>query len=92
MSIQSAWGLSLWQTVGVASRTAISLGLHRRDDVYLAAQSSFFTDSSALQAHNNHRKNVFWSLYSLDRLCMFILNKPPSIRDEDIDVDVSSLT
>lgn len=82
-------GPSYSQLVGMASRTALALGINRKDDVYLASCMAAFGTPEALDAHNEWRKNVFWALYSLDRVCVFILGKPPAIRDQDIDVDVS---
>ena len=40
-------------------------------------------------AHNQRRKDLFWALYSLDRLAAFIFNQSPCLADSDIDVDVS---
>jgi len=33
---------------------------------------------------------IFWSLYNTDREMVYMLGRPAAIRDEDIDVDVSS--
>lgn len=80
-------GPGLWQLVGMAARTAMAIRLHRRDDVYNALQLG--TPEMDAVRHNEKRKNIFWAVYNLDRLATFTLSQPPSIRDSDIDVDVS---
>lgn len=50
---------------------------------------AFGEDAAIASARNQRRKDLFWAFYSLDRLTMFALNRPASIKDEDIDVDVS---
>lgn len=89
ISLYEPGGPSLFQVVGFAARTALSIGIHRRDEVYFPSILDTFHDEAALRAHNEKRKNIFWAVYCLDRLAVFTLGLPPAIRDSDIDVDVS---
>ena len=89
MSIQESGGPNLWQVVGLAARTAIAIGIHRKDDVYLPPQAGTFADEKSLYRHNERRKNIFWAIYSLDRLLMFTLLRPGAFRDDEIDVEAS---
>lgn len=85
--------MSLWQLVGLTGRTAVAISLHRRDDIYMPTVYSSWPavgeEPAVVSARNQRRKDLFWAFYSLDRLTMFTLNRPASIKDEDIDVDVS---
>lgn len=96
LAIHAPSGLNLWQLLGVATRTAVAINLHRRDDVYLPtvfeAGSPDGQNSEEISAHNQRRKDLFWALYSLERLAAFILHRPTSLSDGDIDVDVGSLS
>ena len=91
MALREPDGPNLWHLVGLASRTALAISLNRRDSVYLPTVESGIDGEGLLQAHNERRTNIFWALYGLDRLAMFTLNMPPSIRDEDIDIAVSDV-
>jgi len=62
--------------------------LHRRDPAYA---NGFFDPNDAGWKLNEKKKNIFWAVYSLDRLASFIISQPHSIRDADIDVDVSAI-
>lgn len=88
MSIQEPDGPDLWQVVGLAARTAVAIGIHRKDEVYLPLVVGLFPDDYALTKHNACRKDIFWALYSLDRLTMFTFSRPAALRDHDIDVEV----
>lgn len=90
-AVHEPGGPSLWQLVGMAARTVITVGLHRRDEVYLASVMHTIQDETVLKVHNARRKNLFWAIYSLDRLATFSLSQPPALRDCDIDVEVSDL-
>lgn len=94
LAIHAPIGLNLWQLLGIATRTAVAINLHRKDDVYLPTVFGSATlqglDSEETSLHNQRRKDLFWALYSLDRLGGFVLNRPPSLADTDIDVDVSA--
>jgi hypothetical protein len=89
MAMREPQGPSFWQLVGLAVRTAIALDLHRRDDIYLGRHAFIGSDEAVLASLNEQRKNVFWAVYNLDRLGVYMFGRPPAIRDEDIDVDVS---
>ncbi|ORY32288.1 fungal-specific transcription factor domain-domain-containing protein [Naematelia encephala] len=65
--------ISLWHVVGLGSRIAVEVGLHRHQD------------SPSKEAEQ--RKRVFWSLYSLDRLISNALGRPFALPDADIDVE-----
>ncbi|KAI0891508.1 hypothetical protein F4806DRAFT_304861 [Annulohypoxylon nitens] len=91
MSIQEPDGPDLWQVVGLAARTAVAIGIHRKDEVHLPLVADLFQDEDSLQKYNECRKDVFWALYSLDRLTMFTLSRPAALRDDDIDVEMPSL-
>ncbi|ORY29824.1 hypothetical protein BCR39DRAFT_163840 [Naematelia encephala] len=90
VAIHEPGGPSIWQLLGLAARTAIALDLHRRDDVYLASVSGSM-DQAVLIRHNEGRKNLFWALYSLDRLTVLTLSRPPAIQDAIIDVEFPSI-
>ncbi len=90
MAIYEPSGSSLWQLVGIAARTAIAIDLHRRDDVYFARHPDVGSDETTRTLMNKRRIDIFWSLYNTDREMVYMLGRPAAIRDEDIDVDVSS--
>lgn len=96
LAIHEPDSFSLWQLVGLAGRTAVAISLHRRDDIYMPtvypSWPAVDEEPAMVTAHNQRRKDLFWAFYSLDRLTTFTLNRPASIRDEDIDVDVSLIT
>lgn len=83
---------NLWQLIGIAARTCLAIGIHRRDDVYLPmaklSPGAVAWSSEDLAVHNRRRKNIFWSVYGLDKLCTFILHRPPSLQEVDIDLEV----
>ncbi|KAK3320463.1 fungal-specific transcription factor [Cercophora scortea] len=62
--------------MGMALRMAISLGLHQE-----------VTSTSPLDASaREHRRRVWWSIYSLDRILTVKSGNPITIHDEDIGV------
>lgn len=65
----------LWYMIGLAMRTCIDLGLHRRpkhgDDDIVAAQ---------------RQRRLFWSVYALERTIAISMGRPPSLPDRQIDV------
>jgi hypothetical protein len=89
MCVQEPEGPDLWQVVGLAARMAVAIGIHRKDEFYLSYVAASFTDEGSLSKHNARRKDIFWAVYSLDRLAMFTLSRPSAIRDHDFDVEVS---
>ena len=66
--------------IGIALRMAISLGLHQE----LPATSP------APDTEREHRRRVWWSIYSLDRILSLKSGHPISILDEDIGVRMPS--
>ncbi|KIH93855.1 hypothetical protein SPBR_05597 [Sporothrix brasiliensis 5110] len=67
--------------IGVALRMAISLGLHQ--EVPSSASSPALSP-----ADREHRRRVWWSIYSLDRILSLKSGHPIAILDEDIGVDM----
>lgn len=61
--------------IGLAIRMAISLGLHQEVD-----------DPMVDTVEREHRRRVWWSVYSMDRIISVKSGNPISIHDEDIDV------
>ncbi|OCT46780.1 C6 transcription factor [Cladophialophora carrionii] len=68
-----------FQYIGLALRMAISLGLHQEVD-----------DSAMDMVEREHRRRVWWSVYSMDRIISVKSGNPISIHDEDIDVALPS--
>lgn len=66
--------------IGIALRMAINLGLHQE-----------VPDNATLKAADReHRRRVWWSIYSLDRILSLKSGNPIAIADEDIGVRVPS--
>ncbi|CAI7653159.1 unnamed protein product [Penicillium viridicatum] len=63
---------------GIALRMALGLGLHR----------SLPTDTKLCPVDREHRKRVWWTLYTLDRLCSSNLGYPLLISDAVVDVEL----
>lgn len=61
--------------IGTALRMAISLGLHQE-----------VSDKDINSQTRTHRRQVWWSTYSMERLLCVTSGHPLSIQDEDIDV------
>ncbi|KAG7845249.1 hypothetical protein KL941_003094 [Ogataea angusta] len=66
-------GSSCWQTTGLAIRTAVALGLHRKP--YRNCDANL----------EDLRSRVFWSAYGMERINALVLGRPFSISDADID-------
>jgi proline utilization trans-activator len=69
---------SAYTYIGIAMRMALALGLHR----------NLPTDTMLNPVEREHRKRVWWTLYTLDRLCCSILGYPLLISDSLIDVEL----
>ncbi|KAJ0104007.1 Proline utilization trans-activator [Diaporthe amygdali] len=65
--------------IGSALRMAITLGLHQEP-----------TSSSLDQHAKEHRRRVWWSVYSLDRIHCVKSGNPITIHDDDIGVELPS--
>ncbi|WVW85526.1 hypothetical protein I302_107564 [Kwoniella bestiolae CBS 10118] len=72
--------VSVWQVGGLAMRTAVELGMHRR----LRSRSEREKDPIRYEM----RKRVFWAVYTLDRMMAAQLGRPAGIQDRDIDVEL----
>ena len=66
---------SAYLYIGIALRMAISLGLHQE-----------VSDPEIDSCMREHRRRVWWSLYSMERLLSVTSGHPISIQDEDIDL------
>ncbi|XXH04241.1 hypothetical protein Hte_010655 [Hypoxylon texense] len=78
--LRSAVSPGLWYMIGLAMRTCVELGLHlRRSEVGL--------DPSVVQ----HRRHLFWTVYSLERNISIALGHPVSISDRQIDVNLPTV-
>ncbi|EJT82476.1 C6 transcription factor [Gaeumannomyces tritici R3-111a-1] len=68
--------------IGMALRMAISLGLHQ--EIPPLPDSNHQTAIS--DAGREHRRRVWWSIYSLDRILCAKSGNPITIQDEDVGV------
>ncbi|CAK7207244.1 hypothetical protein SEUCBS139899_010054 [Sporothrix eucalyptigena] len=73
--LRSASGLGLWYMIGLAMRTCIDLGMHRK---------SHEQGLSPVAIQN--RRRLFWTVYSLERVIAISLGRPLSLPDRHIDV------
>lgn len=71
--------ISTWQVAGLALRTAIELGLHRR------TRSRSEREKDPLRYEM--KKRVFWTVYTMDRMIALQLGRPSGIADKDIDIE-----
>ncbi|PLB42450.1 putative C6 transcription factor [Aspergillus candidus] len=73
--LRSASSQGVWYMIGLAMRTAIDLGLHRKaNEIYL--------DPITAQM----RRRLFWTVYYLERVVSMSLGRPFSIADRHIDL------
>ncbi|KNG86003.1 hypothetical protein ANOM_005787 [Aspergillus nomiae NRRL 13137] len=73
--LRSASSQGVWYMIGLAMRTAIDLGLHRKaNEVNL--------DPFTTQL----RRRLFWTVYYLERVVSMSLGRPFSIADRNIDL------
>lgn len=75
--LRSATSHGLWYMIGLAMRTCIDLGLHRKANT---AHLDPFTTQL--------RRRLFWSVYYLERAISLSLGRPFSINDRQIDIDL----
>ncbi|PWY65132.1 C6 transcription factor [Aspergillus eucalypticola CBS 122712] len=73
--LRSASGQGMWYMVGLAMRTAIDLGLHRK-------ANEINMDPFTAQM----RRRLFWTVYYLERVVSMSLGRPFSIADRHIDL------
>ncbi|ETN38231.1 uncharacterized protein HMPREF1541_06262 [Cyphellophora europaea CBS 101466] len=65
-----------WTFFGLAMKTCVELGLHRRQK------------RSRLSLRSEHNKRLFWCCYWHDREVAIAMGRPPSISDHDIDAEL----
>ncbi|BAE65318.1 unnamed protein product [Aspergillus oryzae RIB40] len=73
--LRSASSQGVWYMIGLAMRTAIDLGLHRK-----ANEVSLDLFTAQL------RRRLFWTVYYLERVVSMSLGRPFSIADRNIDL------
>lgn len=71
-------GPTVWHLTGMAMRSAVKIGLHRKQKV----------DRDQDPYEMEFQKRLFWSIYLLDRLLGHVLGRPFSIPEHDIDVQL----
>ncbi|RDW71640.1 hypothetical protein BP6252_08203 [Coleophoma cylindrospora] len=76
--LRSRFGQGIWFMIGLAMRTCIDMGLHRRKHSISATTSSF---SDQMQ------RRIFWTVYSLECIVAVTLGRPMSIRETDINIE-----
>lgn len=77
-------GISVWETTGLAMRTAVSLGLHRNQQADVLPGTDNMTPKQK-QELVDFRSRVFWSVYGIERINGLVLGRPFSLSDVDID-------
>lgn len=75
--LRSASSNGIWYMVGLAMRTAIDIGLHRK-------ANELNLDPFTAQM----RRRLFWTVYYLERVVSMSLGRPFSIADRHIDVEL----
>ncbi|RAL15079.1 MFS transporter [Aspergillus homomorphus CBS 101889] len=73
--LRSASSQGMWYMVGLAMRTAIDLGLHRK-----ANENNLDPFTAQM------RRRLFWTVYYLERVVSMSLGRPFSIADRHIDL------
>lgn len=76
-SLRDPKGPGAWTYMGLAMRTCIDLGMHRRPPA-----------GKYLHLENEMRKRIFWTCYCLDRQISIVLGRPFAISDRDIDAEL----
>lgn len=70
----------MWYMIGLAMRTCIDLGLHRKGHEQGLPETAI-----------ESRRRLFWTVYSLERTIAISLGRPLSISDRQIDVELPAL-
>ncbi|GMM33290.1 Ppr1 protein [Saccharomycopsis crataegensis] len=78
-------GSSIWQTTGLAIRTAVALGLHREP-----YRKEYMSEK--MQKLNELRYRIFWCAYGMERINGVVLGRPFGISDIDIDAPIPQQT
>ncbi|KAK3371036.1 fungal-specific transcription factor [Lasiosphaeria ovina] len=76
--------------IGMALRMAISLGLHQEVSSSTSSSSDDADGTTLDAAAREHRRRVWWSIYSLDRILSVKSGNPTTIQDDDIGVQLPS--
>ena len=71
-----------WITLGLAVRIAQSIGLHVEEEGSASRGNAISSGET--------RRRVWYSIFVLDRLLALQLGRPPSIRDDDFNVELPS--
>ncbi|GLA57499.1 hypothetical protein AtubIFM54640_003635 [Aspergillus tubingensis] len=79
-SMFSSMGGSTWHLVGLAMKKAISYRFHKEP----------LSDIGIPEQKLNRRRNIFWNLYILDRTISCAMDRPFSIEDEDVTLQLPS--
>lgn len=96
--LRSASNHGIWYMIGLAMRTCIDLGLHRRR----RDEGEGDKNNNTRDYHHHHqqgrrgrgrielemRRRLFWTIYVLERVIAISLGRPFSIPDRQIDVDL----
>ncbi|KAK1502149.1 hypothetical protein CTAM01_05587 [Colletotrichum tamarilloi] len=77
-SLYNFSGGSAWHLLGLAMKTCISLDLHREPDA----------NSSIGLPEADRRRWLFWAVYSFDRMLSLVMDRPLSIQDDYISVQL----
>lgn len=75
--LRSASSHGIWYMIGLAMRTAIDMGLHRK-------ANEINLDPFTAQMH----RRLFWTVYYLERVVSMSLGRPFSLSDRHIDVEL----
>ncbi|PLB53673.1 hypothetical protein P170DRAFT_396239 [Aspergillus steynii IBT 23096] len=78
-SMLSPIGGSTWHLLGLAMNKSILLRLHKEPS----------PDSGMSAKEISRRRNLFWSIYTIDRILGCVMDRPFSIQDDDISLKVS---
>ena len=73
--LRSTSSHGIWYMIGLAMRTCIDLGMHRKSN------ERGFADDVA-----DSRRRLFWTVYYLERMIAISLGRPLSISDRQIDL------
>lgn len=65
-----------WRLIGVAARSCIEMGLHRRESLLKSFNN---------EAEYHSATKLFWVVYALDRRWSFGMGMPFALQDADID-------
>ncbi|QKX61841.1 uncharacterized protein TRUGW13939_08997 [Talaromyces rugulosus] len=90
----------LWYIVGVAVRLAIDLGLHHEDGTGIDSigeedapdlNEQISAERGRLQWARDHRRRLWWCVYSFDRLVSTCVGRPFGITDQVITTEFPSI-